>query len=139
MSELITDSSPTSGLAADSTLVRRPTAEQWSKCINALLRLRNLDDDWDGEGSPAPSTANVDRAIEWVQQLRQASPDARLPQPVPGTDGEVVLVWHQGPYYLQAEICKPYRFEWMLTCPGRPAEQWVSGGEILASTGRSRW
>jgi hypothetical protein len=35
-----------------------------------------------------------------------------------------MLAWRFGQTYLEAEFAEPGRVEWLLTTPGKPAEQW---------------
>jgi hypothetical protein len=50
----------------------------WSESIDELLRIRNLEDDWDGGGSRAPTPEIVDGAIRFAQYFasqRLSPPD----------------------------------------------------------------
>jgi hypothetical protein len=103
-------------------------AAQWDRLLDDLLRLRTLEEDWDGQGASALDPANVDRAIAWVQQMRrweQALPPARV---VPGVTGELILEWQADSFYLAAELAKSDRVEWLLTLPGQPTRQWETEG-----------
>ncbi|MCI0463302.1 MAG: hypothetical protein L0Z62_40665 [Gemmataceae bacterium] len=101
---------------------------QWDRLLDDLLRMRALEDDWDGQGASALNPANVDRAIAWVQQMRcweRALPPVRV---VPGVTGELILEWQAASFYLTAELSQPDRVEWMLALPGQPTRQWETEG-----------
>ena len=97
---------------------------QWDRIVGDLLRLRELSDDWDGQGSRALDATNVDRALAWVEDMRQW-PGALPPSSVaPGTQGELVLEWRGDAFHLAAEISDPSQVEWLLAVPGQPIKQW---------------
>jgi hypothetical protein len=89
-----------------------------------LLRLRELPADWDGQGSLAPQSTNVDQAIAWVREMRRWPRALPPTAAVPGTSGEVILEWRGDSYYLAAEISDGTRVEWLLNFPGEPVKQW---------------
>src|SRR5438132_1626577 len=43
---------------------------EWDRIVDALSRLRHLNDDWDGQGSLAINSANLDQAMCWVKEMR---------------------------------------------------------------------
>jgi hypothetical protein len=101
-----------------------PGAAQWDRILDELRRLRDLEDDWDGQGARALDPANMDQAIAWVEDMRRwrrALPPTRV---LPGTLGEVVLEWRGDTFHLAAEISSPSRLEWLLSLPGQPIKQW---------------
>jgi hypothetical protein len=102
----------------------------WDKCIRALLEIRNYQDDWDGEGSKAPAAPNVDTAIIWARYMQETAPWTPPPQVVPGTGGEVILAWKDSERYLEAEIPRPGRFEWMCKPKGQRAVFCINDGKI---------
>jgi hypothetical protein len=97
------------------------TAEEtnlWNRWIDELLRLRQLQDDWDGEGALAPPPAVVDRAILIVQILRalDAPPPDRI---FPSTNGTIYFEWFTPLGYWEIEVISPHD---------------VQGRKILAGT-----
>jgi len=66
---------------------REPSARSWKNCVDELLRIRNFQDDWDGEGSPAPSIEVVDGAMKLARTLdaRGVVPAHRVAASVNGT------------------------------------------------------
>ena len=53
-------------------------ARAWTPVVDELLRIRNLEDDWDGEGTEAPHPALVDGSITLAQDFQakgMAPPD----------------------------------------------------------------
>jgi hypothetical protein len=114
--------------ATSASVPSAAAAAPWDRLLDDLLRVRALEDDWDGQGASALDPANVDRAIAWVQQMRRwehALPPARV---VPGVTGELILEWQADSFYLTAELCRPDRVEWMLALPGQPTRQWETEG-----------
>ena len=51
--------------------VGAPEATGWGERIDELLAVRQLEDDWDGQGTPAPATAVVDSALILALLLRR--------------------------------------------------------------------
>jgi hypothetical protein len=41
------------------------------ECAEAARPMLEWPDDWDGEGSPAPTEANLERALDWARNLRR--------------------------------------------------------------------
>lgn len=97
---------------------------QWEHLERELLRLRDLESDWDGQGSLPPDVRNIDAARHWIGDMRrwpQATPPHRA---IPGTAGEVLLEWRDEAFQLAAEIHTLDRIEWLLSVPGQPIRQW---------------
>jgi hypothetical protein len=102
----------------------------WDEVIDSLLRVRKLEDDWDGQGAVAPAVANVDSSIDWVRQMRRYTQAIPPSQVAPGVTGEVLLVWQEKSFYLEAEISEPDRVEWMLAVSGQPNKHWVTDRSV---------
>ena len=86
----------------------------------------------DGEGSRRPEAGNVDTALAWVNSWRPRNALPFAPQVMPGTNGEVSLIWRMEEEYLEAETTAPGRFEWMSIHKGHPAEFCTNQGELPA-------
>ncbi|UCC30925.1 MAG: hypothetical protein JSU86_01350 [Phycisphaerales bacterium] len=98
--------------------------ELWNERTDDLLRIRMLEDDWDGLGAQAPNAALVDSAIDLLKILRhedRAYPPTRV---VAGPTGTIVFEWQVEDTYLEAEIVRPFGAEWMLSQPGHPTVHW---------------
>ena len=81
-----------------------PAVEQgWADIIDELLRFRNLQDDYDGEGSRAPGTFVSDSAIHLTQSL-QANGETPPDIVVPGVNGTIYLEWHSPTQIREIEI-----------------------------------
>ncbi len=50
---------------------RQQLADGWKKCFDSLLEIRELEDDWDGQGTQAPTPEVVDSAMILSVMLRQ--------------------------------------------------------------------
>jgi hypothetical protein len=106
-------------------------AEEWRKCIDDLLAIRLLEDDWDGQGTEAPKPELVDSAIILAVLLRQkgVEPPCRTVQ---GVTGNVVLEWQWGQMATaEIEIIEPYLADVYVMVPGQEVEQWQIRGAGL--------
>lgn len=83
----------------------------WTAWIDQLLRLRNLEDNWDGEGAEAPSPILVDAAILLTQQFAAAGypPADRV---IAGVNGTVYFEWHTPLGYAEIEVLSPLDAEY---------------------------
>jgi hypothetical protein len=96
----------------------------WDQALNSVAKLRDLADDWDGQGARAPEVANLDQTAAWITEMRRwrhALPPNRVS---PGTLGEVILEWRAESFHLVAEISNPTDVDWLLNVPGQPIRQW---------------
>jgi hypothetical protein len=114
---------PTSGLEDDALLVkRRLKPDEWVHRIDDLLRIRMMEDDWDGAGAPAPAMALVHGALNLARILREArvEPPDRI---VPGLTGTILFEW-QNPKasYFELEVTHPRRAEWVSIGKDQPTE-----------------
>jgi hypothetical protein len=83
------------------------TLEQaWDCLIDDLLRIRNVKDDWDGEGSEAPHPFLVDSAIALALALKgRCSPPAD--RVIASVNGTVYFEWHFPSGYQEVEVTSP--------------------------------
>ncbi len=103
-------------------------AEMWKHCIDKLLEIRLLQNDWDGQDATAPSADLVDSAIILAVLLRQkgTSPPCRT---VPGVTGSVVFEWQWADQTtLELEVIEPYFADVFLLTAGQPAKHWQVRG-----------
>jgi len=78
--------------------------EQWKAVVDELLRLRALEDDWDGEAAVAPVAELVDGAITLAQWMK--SNEWSIPDRVSaGVNGTIVFEWYTPIGYLEIEVC----------------------------------
>jgi hypothetical protein len=91
----------------------------WQKVYDSILDLARLQDDWDGEGSSRPDSANISTALRWAEEASAHAPPPT--QVVPGGAGELQLVWlwPDNDFRLEVEFAEPGKAEWMCSCPGR--------------------
>ncbi len=99
---------PTSRAAAPSELVFCGISPRndWDTIIDELLRMRELQDDWDGEGSIAPETAIVDDVMSfayWRKQENELPPD-RIVATVNGT---ICFEWYADGFFREFEFVAP--------------------------------
>ena len=90
---------------------RAALAEGWKTCIFSLLDIRELEDDWDGQGTPAPSTDLVDSATILAILLRRR--DVLPPKFAYQTlSGGVLLDWPlPDKAMITVEVTRPYEAE----------------------------
>ncbi len=89
-------------------------ANTWGSLIDELLRIRNLEDDWDGEGTEAPHPALVDAAITLAQSL-EASGRPPADRVIASVNGTVYFEWHTPLGYQEIEVTSPLdaEFRWV--------------------------
>ena len=75
----------------------------WDEVIDDLLRYRSYEDDYDGEGSVAPSKELVDGAITLAQSLRESG-ESPADMVVPGVNGTIYFEWHSPTEYREIEV-----------------------------------
>ncbi len=100
-----------------------PDAEQarrWEMSIDRLLAIRQLEDDWDGQGTPAPPVEVVDSALVLALLLRQEGIEAPTGV-VQGVNSDVAFDW-QSPdgKYVEVEVTGPYTADVFIGLPGQP-------------------
>jgi hypothetical protein len=83
----------------------------WTQLIDELLRIRNLEDDWDGEGTEAPHPNLVDAAILLAQGLAASGlpPAERV---IASVNGTIYFEWHTPFGYEEIEVLSPLDAEY---------------------------
>ncbi len=78
----------------------------WTALIDCLLALRDLKDDWDGQGASAPDPAVVDSALRLASRFRSGGerPADRVLADVNGT---VFFEWYTPAHYTEIEVVAP--------------------------------
>ncbi len=85
----------------------------WGWVIDKLLQIRNLENDWDGEGSNSPDKLLVDSAIRLTQLLKDQG--MQVPDLVhPSVNGTVLFEWHTPVFYGEMEILSPDKVRFMM-------------------------
>lgn len=84
------------------------SSTRWNDVLTEVRNMRYLQDDWDGDGSLAPSVEVVDSAIAYGSNLRQTyvDPPDRV---IAGVNGTVIFEWSVVDRIRQCEICSPDR------------------------------
>ncbi len=93
------------GLFGNSEPAEAPT-QSWSLLLDELFRIRNLKDDWDGEGTEALHPALVDGAITLAQHL-QAKGVPPADRVLAGVNGTIYFEWHMALGYQEIEVTSP--------------------------------
>jgi hypothetical protein len=93
--------------------------ETWKDVIARLQRIRHLKDNWDGEGSVAPSTDLVDGAIAFARdrQVNKRLPPDRV---IASVNGTVYFEWYSFLGYCEIEVTSPMEAEY----------RWIFKGEM---------
>ncbi|MFO0810092.1 MAG: hypothetical protein U0746_15840 [Gemmataceae bacterium] len=103
------DDYPTQTLSQHGILAtnpHEPADRTWSELIDELLRIRKLEDDWDGEGTEAPHPTLVDGAISLAQDLRATACPA-ADRVIASVNGTIVFEWFTPLGYSEAEVIAP--------------------------------
>jgi hypothetical protein len=81
------------------------------RLIDELLHIRNLEDDWDGEGTEAPHPNLVDAAIILAQNLAAGGfpPAERV---IASVNGTIYFEWHTPLGYEEIEVMSPLDAEY---------------------------
>ena len=79
---------------SDMAAARIAIHEQWRRLHSDLRKIEELQDDWDGDGTPAPTPEALAIAALLLQDMEsdpQSSPPSRI---VPTSNGTVCFEWH---------------------------------------------
>lgn len=87
----------------------------WADARNELRKMRDLKDDWDGEGTAAPDLEIVIRAVRVAEYLDNSDypPPDRVHVTVNAT---ICFEWHREGVYQEAEVVSDWKVEWRW-CP----------------------
>jgi hypothetical protein len=94
----------------------------WVQLELDLARIRDLGEDWDGFGAPAPDQAVLERASSFLRVLQERDASNPPSGVVLSPSGSVALEWLEGNSFLRAEIEDSNDIEWMLSIPGQPTD-----------------
>jgi hypothetical protein len=96
-------------------------AQTWSPLLDELFRIRNLQDDWNGEGTEAPYPALVDGAITLARYL-QANGTPPADRVIAGVNRTIYFEWHTPRRYQEIEVTSPMDAEcrWVRKGPDVP-------------------
>ncbi len=99
--------------------------EAWKKCIDSIMAIRELEADWDGQGTEAPTPEVVDSALILAIMLRERK--VRPPSwTVQGVRGDISLEWQwRDQTTLDLDILEPYGATLTLLPTGGQGQQWV--------------
>ena len=112
-------------VSALGTAATRP----WPLLIDDLQALRQLAEDWDGQGAEAPKPGMIDAAVRLAREFQaaQVSPADRA---IAGVNGTVYFEWQGTDGYLEIEVM-PGRAE------GRAVRKGSDVTEVFALSCRS--
>lgn len=101
-------------------LYNSDVSRQWQKLLKRMTEIRELRNDWDGEGALAPNQMAVKSVNDLLALLRETAqtPPTRI---APAFDGAIVVEWQlPDGLYRSAEIRSAYVAEVMDEEPGKP-------------------
>ena len=98
------------------------TVTSWAQREFDLSRIRELGENWDGFGGPAPDPTVLERARSFLRFLYERDVTNPPDEIVLSPSGSIGLEWLEGNSFLRAEIGDSDEVEWMLAIPGRPTE-----------------
>lgn len=109
---------------------------QWQvDSIVEILRLGNLQQDWDSYGSPPPGSQLIELAIRVVRSI--PFDDLATPRVVPVAGGGIQIEWRVGQRELELTILPDRSVEFLKIERGEPCEESVfdEGGQLLSVLG----
>jgi hypothetical protein len=97
----------------------------WTERIDELLAIRQLEDDWDGQGSPAPATDVVDGSLILALLLRREGIVA--PNGVTqGVTGGIHFDWQPADgRFIELQVTAPGRAVVFIHTPGAPTKRYT--------------
>jgi hypothetical protein len=84
--------------------------------LKRVLRAAARRENWDGQGSPAPSSAVVEKSVELLRVIDDDEPP--LPRVVPVPGGGLQLEWHEGSRELELEVLPDGSVEYLAVVSG---------------------
>lgn len=101
---------------------RAASETMWNDLVDDLLRLHELEDDWDGQGAEAPHPAIIDGAIRLALDSKAESypPAAWV---IAGVNDTVYFEWYFPQGYQEIEVTSPLGAE----------KRWVAKGSDKAT------
>lgn len=99
--------------------------EAWKQCLDTILSIRELEADWDGQGTEAPTPEVVDSALILAVMLRERKvrPPTSTTQ---GVCGDVCIEWQWWDLTtLSLEVTEPYGADLFLLATGKPGQKWT--------------
>ena len=101
-------------------VISRGDGRTWGQVTQALVAMRSLNDDWDGEGSEAPRLPAITMAVQVAGVLEAHG--APVPTTATATrSGGILFGWEHEADYKEIEVVGPHRVEWMVIDPGSQA------------------
>ena len=92
--------------------------------LQALMRLRALPQNWDGAGSPPPTTTAVARSVHLLRLIADMGYDALpVPHTVPLAKGGIQFEWMSGNRELEIEIVGTGAVEFVTADAGDPQRE----------------
>jgi len=107
------ESKPVLAQARESISADAAATNRWMDRENDLKIIRRYRDDWDGMGAKAASSAIIDYAIMFLNDLKwrgeRPAPDAVVASP----EGGIIFVWESKTAYAEAQISELGVIDWM--------------------------
>jgi len=81
-----------------------PPAEWTNSVIDAIQSMRDLPENWDGEGADPQDVSTLEGAIRLLRFVAESDPTLPRPEVVPARDGGVQIYWRNGDKYFEVVV-----------------------------------
>lgn len=110
-------------------------SRQWIDRFAELIMLGRNEKNWDGHGAAKADREIVKAAISLFFACERSQSDNPPSACMLSPDGAIVITWHRGEFYIEAELRSPHEAEWMAS-KGEITKFWTTDlmGSPLPST-----
>jgi hypothetical protein len=107
----------------DMAAARIAIHDQWRRLHSDLRKIEELQDDWDGDGTPAPSPEALATAALLLQDMESDTQSGPPSQIVPTANGTVCFEWHSAAEHTLLDVSSSRSIRLTKIVPGaRQAE-----------------
>ncbi len=101
----------------------------WQReAINKVIRLSELQENWDSYGTPPPCLNTINAAIDLIQILKIE--DLPVPEVIPTADGGIQFEWDVMGKELEIEVTQHREIEYLKCQSGDPLEEGPVNGLV---------
>lgn len=99
---------------------RLPVQKRLVNTFDSLYRILGYQDDWDGQGTRKPLLEIIRSAVRFTGRHMADPPDRIVVTP----SGDILMEWHEGDDYREAEFTNGVVAEWMEIKDGCAPRHW---------------